>query len=425
MKTERDVCSLSPSSGYTLFLLTMAYLISGLDKGVLLIVIQPIRAEFDLSDTQIGFLSGLSFAIAYSVASVPFGLLADRVNRRTLIACCVTIWSAMTVVSGFAQNLTQLVLTRIGVGIGESGGPPAAMSIIADLYPPERRASAIGLYNLAPPLASLIALAGGGVIADLWGWRTTLIVAGAPGLVLAIIFMLTLREPKRLTVPGSSPASGGLRPTINMIARCRSLKLIIAAGALSAVASSGINSWIAIYLVRTFDVSLSQVGMALGPAVAVASCFGAVAGGYGSDLISKGDDQRRTSILTIASLAAIPFFVGVLLSPTFLGSVACAAAYMVTTFVMYAPMYALIQNLCRPEMRATTVSIVFLILNLVGYGIGSQIVGVISDLIPGEASAASLRVGLLSEAVVAFGACVLFFLTSFSIRQDITDIRET
>ena len=197
----------------------------------------------------------------------------------------------------------------------------------------------------------------------------------------------------------------------------------MAAGALSAVASSGINSWIAIYLVRTFGVSLSQVGMALGPAVAVASCFGAIAGGYGSDLISKGDDRRRTWILALASLAAVPFFVGVLLAPTFLGSVACAAVYMVTTFIMYAPMYALIQNLCRPEMRATTVAMVFLILNLVGYGIGSQIVGVISDWIPGEANAASLRVGLLSEAVVAFGACVLFLLASFSIRQDIADVR--
>lgn len=402
---------------YTLGLLTLVYLISGIDKAVMTIVIVPIRAEFHLSDAQVGFITSLSFAIAYAVASVPLGMLADRTNRRNLIAACVGLWSLVTAASGFAQSALQLVLLRMGLAAGESGSPPAALSMIADLYPPERRASAVGVYHVSLPLASLIALSAGGFITDRWGWRVTLIAAGLFGLVVAGVFRLTVREPVR-TVAAQATEPSHLRDALRTIRSRRSLRYVIGGAALSAFASSGLHGWIAIYCVRTFGVTVSQVGFALGPVAFAAAALGALVGGFGADYLSKGDERRRMRLLAAACVVAVPLFIGVFLAPTFSTAIACAGAYMATTFALYGPLFALLQALAPAKGRATTIAVVYLVLNIVGYGMGSQFVGLLSDLLPGEPDAASLRFALLAESLVALAAGVLFWRAAAARESD-------
>jgi len=394
--------------GYILALLTLVYVVGGIDKAVMTIVIEPIRAEFHLSDTQVGFVTSLSFAIAYAVSSVPLGVLADRMNRRYLIASCVGLWSLMTAASGMAQSSLQLVMMRVGVAASESGSPPAALSMIADLYPPERRASAVGVYHVALPLASLIALAGGGVIAERWGWRAALLSAGLAGLVVAVVFVLTVREPRRTTSSGT-PERHSLHDALQAIRTRKALLYVIGGAALSAFASSGLHGWIAIYCVRAFGVSVSKVGLALGPVSFVASTIGALAGGLSADFLSRGSDHARARVLGMSCWIAVPLFIGVFLAPTFGTAILCAGAYMATTFALYGPLFALLQSLAPVTGRATTIAVVYLVLNVVGYGMGSQLVGVLSDLMPGDPDASSLRLALLAEAGVALAAGVLFF----------------
>lgn len=403
--------------GYTLALLTLVYVVGGIDKSVMTIVIEPIRAEFRLSDTQVGFVTSLSFAMAYAVSSVPLGVLADRVNRRYLIAGCVGLWSLMTAASGLAQSALQLVMMRIGVAASESGSPPAALSMIADLYPAERRASAVGVYHVALPLASLIALAGGGVIAERWGWRAALISAGLTGLVVAAVFLVTVREPGR-TASSHTPEPLSLYDALQAIRARKAVLYVIGGAALSAFASSGLHGWIAIYCVRAFGVSVSKVGLALGPVSFVASTVGALAGGLSADFLSRGDDRPRARVLGVSCWIAVPLFIGAFLAPTFATAILCAGAYMATTFALYGPLFALLQSLAPVSGRATTIAVVYLVLNIVGYGMGSQFVGVLSDLMPGEPDASSLRLALLAEAVVALSAGVLFFRAATSLDAE-------
>ena len=189
---------------YTLFILTLVFMFSHIDRSIVGILAEPIKAEFALSDTQLGVLTGFAFALVYATLGIPLALLADRSNRRNIIAVAIAVWSAMTALSGFATNYTQLVLARIGVGIGEAGSTPQSHSMIADLYPQHERARALGIFSLGISLGVMFGFLAGGVISSVWGWRAAFFVVGLPGLLLAIVVGLTVREPERGLADGDS-----------------------------------------------------------------------------------------------------------------------------------------------------------------------------------------------------------------------------
>jgi MFS family permease len=206
---------------YTLFILMLTYSCNVMDRNILTMVLEPIRHEFALSDTQLGLLSGLSFAIFYAVAGLPLGLAADRLNRRNLIFVCLTLWSGMTALCGMAGSFVQLLVARIGVGVGEAGGGPPAMAMISDLFSAKRRATAISAFYLASPLGSLVSFAGGGWLAQHYGWRTAFYAAGVPGLILAAVLILTVREPPRglSDVKSEATPAAAHKPSLRRLGR--------------------------------------------------------------------------------------------------------------------------------------------------------------------------------------------------------------
>jgi len=247
----------------TLALLTVIATVQFFDRALMVVIMEPIKREFELNDAQLGMLAGLSYAVAFALAGIPLGWLADRVHRRNLLAALLAVWSLMVGLAGNAGQFFTLVAARIGIGAMDAGGQPCSVSIIADLYPPQRRASAVAVFYVGVPLGMAAGFMAGAMLAAHWGWRTALFVAAAPGLLLSVALLLWVREPQRgasenSTVDVDSPRLG---QTLGFMWGQRSLMLLMAGSVLVTAASSAMMSWIGSLLVRSHGLSLEQVGM--------------------------------------------------------------------------------------------------------------------------------------------------------------------
>jgi len=232
-------------SNYVLWVLFAVYVINFIDRQVLSVFIGPIKEEFGVSDTHMGLLVGFAFALFYTIAGIPIARWADRGNRRTIIAIGLTVWSAMTVATGLTRNFAQMALARVGVGVGEAAGSPPAHSLISDYFPPERRARAMGIYSWGVYVGSAIAYLGGGYLRANFDWRTAFIVLGLPGLVMAVVVRLTVREPPRgmsenVTIP-VEPTT--LRETLSYLLGCRGWLYLVAGSSLLSITGYGVLMW--------------------------------------------------------------------------------------------------------------------------------------------------------------------------------------
>ena len=288
---------------YALAILTIVYMFNFIDRQILAILLPSIKEEFQVGDTVLSLLTGTAFALFYVTLGIPIARYADRCNRRNLIALAVAIWSGMTALSGFAANIWQLALARVGVGIGEAGCSPPAHSMIADLYPPEKRSSAMGVYTLGISAGIMLAYLAGGWIAENIGWRTAFIAVGLPGLLLALVLRFTVQEPAR----GASEqrSDSGDRPSLREVAafllRRKSFNYM-AFGA-------GLSSWVGYsvifnmpnFLVRSFDVGTASIGIWLGLIYGIAGGFGFFMGGYLADRIGQRSHRQAFSFLAAAT----------------------------------------------------------------------------------------------------------------------------
>ena len=367
----------------TLFLLTLTYFFSYMDRQILAILLEPIKADLKLSDTQLGLLSGLAFAIFYATLGIPVARLADRSNRRNIIAASLALWSAMTAVCGLAQNFVQLLLARIGVGIGEAGSSPPSHSIIADLYPPERRAGAMAIYTCGVVLGGGFGTMIGGYLADQYGWRTAIIAVGLPGIALALIVWLFVAEPRR----GMSDASvthAAVRPSLadgfrSLWANPAARHLVMAV-TLTSLIGYALTSWGPAFYIRSFGLTPTQVGLILGPLVAIVGTISGVGGGKLADFFAKRHGLHVQSwLVAILKSIALPF----LLTMYLVGDVRAAiAAYAIAVLFQNSylgPTFALIQGLAPLRLRATWAAITLLVINLIGLGLGPTAIGMLSD----------------------------------------------
>jgi predicted MFS family arabinose efflux permease len=411
-------------AGYTLFILMLVYSCNVMDRNVLTMVLEPIRREFALSDGQLGLLSGLVFAIFYAIAGLPLGAAADRVNRRNMIFVCLTLWSGMTALTGMAGNFLQLLGARIGVGIGEAGGGPPAMAMISDLYPARRRATAISVFYLASPLGSMISFAGGGWVAQHYGWRWAFLAAAVPGLVLAAVLILTVREPVR----GRMEHGAGVeaRPTVGETLRFvlsqRSLVHMIIATTLTVFVVSGIGTWSASFFIRTHGFTQAGIGATMAAVTATTGLVGTLAGGLIVDRLGQGDDRRRCWTLAAATALTAPLIAGWVLLPE-RQAIGFYAAYIMASFIWYGPVHGLCQSLVTVRMRATISAIVNLVSNLLGVGLGSQAIGLLSDRLALSLGAQSLRYAMLAAALVSLWAAAHFLFAARTVRADLKRVR--
>ena len=377
---------------YILFILTIVYALNHVDRQIMVILSEPIKLEFGLSDTQLGLLTGFLFAAFYATLGIPFAAWADRGNRRNIIALAVTIWSGMTAISGLAQNFWHLALARMGVGIGEAGGTPPATAMIADLFPPKRRAFALGVYTTGISLGILIGFILGGAIAEKFGWRAGFFVAGIPGLVVALVLMLTVAEPKRGQVENLADDDvPNLKTTIGFFLSQKAMIYLLLGGVFVCVSANAFLVGIPLYLIRVHGVPIGELGVALGLLMGGVGGVGAITVGLLCDRLSEKDLRWRPWMILITGIIAFPFILWFLYAPN---KQTAYLAYIVPGFfgLLYASIsYTAMQELVPLRMRAMASAVMLLCLTLLGIGLGPVILGMLSDGFAEEFGAYSIR----------------------------------
>ena len=409
-------------------MLAVVYMFNFVDRQLPAILLPAIRAEFQVSDTLLGLLVGTAFALFYSVLGVPIALLAGRWNRRNLIALALAVWSAMTALSGVAANYWHLALARIGVGIGEAGCSPPAHSMIADLYPPERRSTAMGVYTMGISAGIMLAYIAGGWVVENIGWREAFFIVGIPGLVLALLVRLTVAEPPR----GHSEArtDHGRHPPIQdvfrlLFSRKSFLNMAVGAG-LSSFAGYAAISWFPSFLTRSFEGNFVLLNVWLGLILGIAGGLGFFGGGALADFFGRIRQRNAMWFIAATQCAAAIASFGVYLA----GSAKVALLmFVLPVFISnfyLAPVLAQTQSLVPLRMRGVASAIVLLIINLIGLAMGPPAVGMLSDLLAPSFGDDSLRYGLLiAVSVVTPWAALHYYLASRSIEGDLTRARES
>lgn len=413
----------SSACWYALVLLTLVYTFNFVDRQLLAILQESIKAELALSDSQLGLLTGFAFAIFYVTAGIPIARWADRGNRRNIVSLALLIWSGMTALSGFVQNYAQLLLARIGVGVGEAGGSPPSHSIISDIFPPSRRATALGFYSMGVNIGILFGFLAGGWLNEFFGWRTAFLVVGIPGVLLALLLRFSLREPLRGVHDGAPETPGEAVSFGEVLAVLKSRRTFIhiALGAgLNAFCGYGVANWSASFLIRTYQMPTGELGTWLAGIIGLAGAIGVFFGGILADRLAQRDQRWYAWVPCIAGFCIVPFMVA-----TYLVDSAYAAllTMIIPGFLFQTYLgntIATTHAIVGPRMRATASAILFLILNIIGLGAGPWTVGFVSDLLAPSLGSESLRYAMLYvlPPVMAWSA-THYWLAARSIREDI------
>lgn len=409
-----------------MWVLLLVYILNFLDRQILNILAEPIKADLQLSDTQLGLLAGPAFAVFYAVLGIPIARYADRgsTNRVSLISISLAVWSGMTVLCGFAQNFWQMALARIGVGVGEAGCTPAAHSLISDAVAPEKRASAIAFYGMGVPIGTLLGLVIGGVVNDIWGWRYALMLVGVPGILLALLLPLLMREPRRLGLVRGDIAPAGPPPVpvseaVSEIFKSRAYLLLLVAASFAAFLSYGKGLWTLSLFIRSHGMSTTEVGLIGAASLGLAGVFGTWLGGWAADRFGQVNRRHILTLPAIGMAVAAPIqFLGygapiwwvaglLILVPTILN-----AAY-------YGPAYACVQGLVRKEWRAVAASLMLFGQNLIGLGLGPFIFGALSDLFTPMAGTESVRWVLFGAAWLGFIPAYFFWRASLRLNAEL------
>lgn len=382
---------------YALIVLAVVYMFNFIDRQILAILLPAIREEFGVSDAWLGFLTGTAFAMFYIVLGIPVARYADRHNRRNLIALAVAVWSGMTALSGMAANFAQLALARIGVGVGEAGCSPPAHSMIADLYPPEKRSTAMGVYTIGISAGIMMAYLGGGWVAQNIGWREALLVVGLPGLILAAIVRFTVVEPKRGHSEGREAL--GEQPsflrTLRFLSRRPSFVHMTVAAGLSSYVGYSVISFLPSFLVRSYGMPVGDVGIYLGLIIGIVGGSGFFLGGYIADHLGQSNHRRALSFIGITVLlTAIPY-AAMFLSDSWQIALLLFLVPAATANVYLAPVLSQAQGLVSLRMRAMASALALLIINVIGLAFGPLLTGVLSDVLEARFAEESMRYSLL------------------------------
>ena len=397
--TQESAQTYSPAyRTYILVLLTLVYVTNYADRSILSTLTQPIKLEFNLSDSMMGAMGGITFALFYTTAGIPVAMLADRLNRTYILAGATAIWSAFTALCGLVTNAWQLFFARVGVGIGEAGGSPPAHSIISDLFASKSRATALAIYALGVPIGFAVGSFVGAPVAEAYGWRTAFLVLGIPGLFLALLVAFTVREPRRglsdiqagVAVPAQTDAPS-LKTVLTFMWSQRALVHVIAGATIvTIVGYAGVN-WNAAFMMRSHGFTLSEAGFYIGLVAIIASTAGTFLGGVLSDWLGRRDVRWNSWIVALIFLLGLPasflafttddtnLVMWLLPVPVFV-----AGAYL-------GPTFAMVQNLVGVRMRALASAILLFIINLIGMGLGPWLTGLLSDMFAADHGKHALR----------------------------------
>jgi predicted MFS family arabinose efflux permease len=429
MPAPGDTAALAPTiavpkaSWYALTILTLIYSCHFLDRMMIAIISEPARKEFNLSDSQLGMLTGLAYGLTFALAGIPLGMLIDRWNRIKLLTFLVTVWSGMTTLSSMAQSYLQLLFARMGVGASEAGGSPTSMSLISDMFPPAKRSTAVGLFFLSNAIGAVLSIFIGGYIAAQHGWRTAMLVAGLPGLLLGVVLICTVREPKRgamePTLAGAvAKKAAGFMEVVRHLAANKSMLNLLAGVAITSASVATIGSWLPSFMIRFHGYDVKQAGMAVAIASGFCGAIGSVAGGIVSDRLAKFRSRRRMDVCMTVCLAGIATALAGMLATSGVGAVAMLSLTQMIAFVVFPAAFAGMLSITAPNMRGATAASLQVVTNLVGYGLGPFMVGVFSDLYGGDQS---LRYAMITVISICFPwAAIHFYFAARSWERNAT-----
>ena len=414
---------------YALAVLFVVYVFNFIDRSIVNILAESIKKDLELADWHIALLgAGLPFAIFYTALGVPIARLADRQNRRNILAACLAIWSAMTAICGLAGSFMQLLAARIGVAIGEAGGSPPSHSMISDYFAQDRRATALGIYALGIPVGTMLGYLFGGWLTENFSWREAFIIVGLPGLLMALFVRFGLREPVRsysLKAVEARAKQPPIREVFLALWSRRSFRYMALGGALHALVGYGVGPYVPMMFQRIHAMSPADIGLALFY-LGFAGILGTVSGGYFADRLGKRDIRWYVWLPGIATLVSIPFSVTfyVLPDPVLAFWIGAIPGFLGSYYL--GPTFALAQGMVGPSMRALTASILLLILNLISMGLGPLVVGLTSDLLLAytDLGVYSLRWALVGVLVFNLLSTIFYLMAAKDLKADLARAHE-
>jgi MFS family permease len=416
--------SAKPSKGvrnYTLLVLVLIYASSHIDRQIVSILAESIKQDLDLSDSQLGFLIGLSFALFYATLGIPIAMLADRYSRRNIIAASVVIWSGMTALSGLAGNFLQLALARIGVGIGEAGSSPPSHSMITDLFPLESRSAAMGVYAAGINIGVLFGFLVGGWIDQWYGWRMAFFIVGVPGIFLGALMLFTVPEPTRTMAPKPWPKNffAEIWQTFKVMLAIPSLRHILIGCTLVVFVGYGTTYWNGVFFRRIHGLSAGEAGTILALIGGIIGGVGTFFGGWLADRLARRD-QRAYAWLTAGVKIGIAPFVFWFYLEDDLTTICLLLAFIAFLGGFYLSVsFAMTQTLLPPASRALGAAILLFCINIIGLGLGPFMVGVLSDMFSGQYGTDSLRYALISVSLINIWGAWHYFIAGRHLPNDL------
>ena len=439
MTTNKTAAKISPAPlpdnpytnirtrNYVLVLLTLVYTFNFIDRQLLSILQESIKLELLLSDSQLGLLTGFAFALFYVTAGLPIARLADRSNRRNIVAVSVGLWSFMTAISGLVQNYSQLLAARVGVGIGEAGGSPPSHSIVSDIFPPEKRASALSFYSTGVNLGILFGFLFGGWLNEFFGWRVAFMVVGIPGIILAFIVRATVKEPIRGLIENkvASDEQVPFKQVITVLWQRKTFRHLALASGLNAFAGYGTANWLASFFIRSHEMTTGELGTWLALSTGLFGAIGILLGGILADKLGKTDKRWYLWVPGIATILVAPFMLFTLLTGSQYVALLCAFIPGLLQNVYLGNSIATTHSLVGLRWRSTASAILFLVLNIIGLGLGPFAVGYLSDFLSPSLGTESLRyamVALLPTAMI--WSSIHFLIASRTLQKDLEQAPE-
>lgn len=417
---------------YALVLLAIIYVLSYIDRLVISVLIEPIKAEFLVSDTMMGLLTGVAFAIFYTAFGLPLGRLSDRVGRKVVIAVACIVWSIFTMFSGIVASFFMLVLLRIGVAVGEAGASAPSVAMISELYPPRLRARALAIFGLGPALGAVLGIGFGGILAEMYGWRATLIIVGAPGVLVGLIFAFTVKSPKQtMSASKGIPEEGMLRTAFSLL-KIPSMLMIVLAGGAAAVTGYAIQMWTPSFMIRSHQLTIQDAGILMGVFGGGLSLVGTLVCGYVTDKMSARDPGWQLGTALVGTLISIPLAIAFYLWPAgiafSIGSLAVPTGFLFYMgFAFFGvwwtiPSFSALSRILPSNKLAQGTALFFMSVTLLGAGLGPVVAGFISDTLHNIIGGVeALRYALVATTSLLLIPCLFFLSAIPKYRKQLLD----
>ncbi len=406
-------------ANYVLAILCLVFVFNFIDRQILAILLDPIKKDLGVSDTAMGFLTGFAFALFYTFCGLPLARWADRGNRGTVISFGLFLWSLMTALSGMTTNFIQIAAARVGVGVGEAAATPASHSLISDYFPPERRATALAVFNMGASIGVLLGFVIGGYVGQYYGWRMAFYVVGFPGILLALIVKYTIPEPPRgLSETDGDDTLYSIKDVFKYLWSLPSFRHVTIASSLFGFSSYGLFIWTAPFLGRVHQMGQIQIGTSVGLILGISGGLGMVFGGMLCDRMGKRDPRWQLWICAISGVIMIPFLFLFLFLPDCKLSLICFIPVIFFGAFYVGPSYALAQGLAKLRMRALASAILMFFINLLGLGLGPLIIGMLNDYLEPTFGVEAVRYSMTIIGATTLWAAGHYMLAAKNMKAD-------